>query len=147
MAYFTNKDLAVIKNYAASLNEAIRKNDLNAFFKALSVFFASIPYSVHVKQEKYYQSLFYAILDLIGATVQVEEETNDGRIDAIIKTETHIYIFEFKMDAPAAKALAQIEDKRYYQKYLLTKKKIALIAVGFNSEKRTIEEWLLKEIA
>ncbi len=96
--------------------------------------------------EKYYQSIFYVIVSLIGAYVHAEVTTNDGRIDAIIDTNSHIYLFEFKLRDSAKTALEQIESKKYYQKYLHQNKKLVLIGVSFDIEKRNIEDWLIKEI-
>ncbi len=146
MGFLTTKELAVIKNYLVLLEAAMKEHDLNSFFKTLSVFFANVPYTMQLSHEKYYQTIFYIVLNLIGARVQAEEETNDGRIDAVIETTTHVYIFEFKLDEPASKALAQIEDKQYYQKYMLSKNKVVLIGVSFDTEKRNVAEWVSKDL-
>ncbi len=61
---------------------------------------------IQLTDEKYYQTIFYVILKLIGADVGVEETTNDGRIDAVFQTPSHIFIFEFKRDESPEKALA-----------------------------------------
>ncbi len=114
MGYLTKKDIAGIKKYTLQLSAAIESNNLEDFFTSLSIFFANIPYTIQMRQEKYYQSIFYTILSLIGARVTVEEATNKGRIDAVLETSSHIYIFEFKIDGSADTALKQIEDKQYY---------------------------------
>ena len=49
-------------------------------------------------------------------------------------------------DESAESALAQIETKKYHQKYLQQGKKITLIGVQFNTEKRNLEKWLIKEL-
>ena len=56
------------------------------------------------------------------------------------ETPDDIYIVEFKLDRPAAEAMAQIKGKDYAGKYALSKKRITLIGVSFSSEKRTIVE-------
>ena len=77
--------------------------------------------------------------------MSAEVHTNKGRIDAVIKTEQHIYIFEFKLGT-AQKALAQIEDKQYYVKYLTSSQKIVLVGVGFDIDKKNIKDYLVKLI-
>ncbi len=146
MGYLTNQKLATLKNHLAQLTESLLSADLDRFFEALNVFFAAIPYTIQLPLEKYYQSLFYVILSIIGAEIHGEAHTNNGRIDAVIHTNTHIYIFEFKLNDSAESALNQIQDKHYYQKYLHDGKTINLIGVAFNAETRNIEQWLIKEV-
>ena len=71
---------------------------------------------------------------------------NEGRIDAVMKTPDHVYVMEFKRDASASEALSQIKDKKYYEKFLGSGKKITLIGVNFDSNKRTIAEYVTEEM-
>ena len=71
--------------------------------------------------------------------------TNEGRIDAVMETPDHVYVMEFKRDQSAAGALAQIKDRKYFEKFLGSGKKITLVGVNFDSDKRTIAEWLTEE--
>ena len=146
MSYLTDKGIADVKNYTTKLNQALLENNLETFFEILTVFFANIPYTMHIPQEKYYHNVFYMIFSLIGSSIRVEEPTNDGRIDAVIETPDHIYIFEFKLDESADRALKQIKDKQYYKKYLHDNKTITLIGANFNSEKRMLEDWKIEKI-
>lgn len=72
--------------------------------------------------------------------------TNIGRIDMVADTSSHIYIFEFKTRGSAQHTLKQIEDKKYYEKYLMGAKKIVMVGVKFNIDKRNVEEWVIKSI-
>lgn len=76
----------------------------------------------------------------------VEVSTNIGRIDMVIEIKNHVYIFEFKIQASAQEALSQIEEKQYYQKYLLRNKCIFLIGVFFDVKKRNLAHWIIKEL-
>lgn len=67
-------------------------------------------------------------------------------IDATLETNDALWIFEFKLNDSAESALAKIEEKKYYQKYLQTKNKITLIGVEFDTEKRNIAHWVIKEL-
>lgn len=131
--------------YTASLIKDIRTsihaNNVPDFMRLLKVCFANIPYSIKVKDEKYFQSLFYQLFLLIGAYIEVECCTNDGRVDAVIKTRTHVYVFEFKLDRGAATAMTQILDKQYYVKYQMTKLPIVIIGVNFDYDAGMITEW------
>ncbi len=128
------------------LNKALEKADFERLLTTIQIYFSQFPYTLHVSSERHYQSIFFGLLTLIGADVKAEEPTNDGRIDAVIETKTHIVIIEFKLNDSAAAALAQIENKKYYQKYLLKGKTIVLIGVQFDIDKRNITQWVIKEI-
>ncbi len=93
-----------------ALKKAINA-DLESFFTTLERYLAQIPYHMHIDAEKHYQALFFGLLTLIGAKVRVEEPTSNGRIDAVIKTDSHIYVIEFKLNDTAEFALKQIKKK------------------------------------
>ncbi|MBA3954250.1 ATP-binding protein [Candidatus Dependentiae bacterium] len=147
--YFVNSltttSVSLFSNNIFKLTQALKQNNLDLFFSTLQIFFAAIPYNMQLAQEKYYQSIFYVIVTLIGAYTHAEVTTNKGRIDAVIETTSHIYIFEFKLDQSATIALAQIEDKQYYQKYLHSTKHIVLVGASFSTQNRNIKEWIIKD--
>lgn len=133
------------KSYTGSLLNmilnAVMSNNISEFMKLLKVSFANMPCSIKVKDEKYFQSLFYQLFLLIGANIEAECCTNDGRVDAVIKTPTHVYIFEFKLDRGAADAMTQIIDKRYYLKYQSLRLPIVMIGANFDYEAGQLTEW------
>ncbi len=145
--YFTPVRKELAPNYIVELKNAVRDNKIDKFMKILKVFFANIDYDLQLKYEKYYQTIFYLVFTLIGFRIKAEVKTNDGRIDAVIETNTHTYIFEFKLFDTSKNAMKQIEDKKYYEKYLLNKKQIVLIGVGFDAETNNLkEDYIVKEL-
>jgi PD-(D/E)XK nuclease superfamily len=102
---------------------SITNDDINLFLETMQVFFADIPCGIQVPQEKYYQTIFYVLAKLLGLIAQVEVMTNIGRIHLVIETCTHIHIFEFKINQQSIHALNQMEEKRYFEKYLDSRKK------------------------
>lgn len=126
--------------------DALYDDKLDVFFETLKIFFANIPYDISSRApEETYQAIFCAILYFIGVGVTPEVRTNEGRIDAVMETPDHVYVMEFKRDQSAAGALAQIKDRKYFEKFLGSGKKITLVGVNFDSDKRTIAEWLTEE--
>jgi hypothetical protein len=134
---------AETNGYLVSLIRALRNDDFETFFDTLRIFFADIPYDLHIKKEKYYQTVFYLIFSLIGLKVETEVKTNKGRIDAVI-IDKDIYIFEFKFNGNKNKALSQINDKRYFEKYQGAGKEIYLFGVEFAD--RNVGEWAVEKI-
>jgi len=145
--YYTPVRKELAPNYIIELKNAVRDNKIDEFMKILKVFFANIDYDLQLKYEKYYQTIFYLVFTLIGFRISAEVKTNDGRIDAVIETNTHIYIFEFKLFDTAKNAMKQIEDKKYYEKYLLNKKQIVLIGAGFDTNTNNLkDDYQVKQI-
>ena len=128
------------------LMSSIRENRIGDFMKTLQSYFASIPYDIHGGDERYYQTIFFITFLLLGTAVEAESRTSDGRIDAVIATMDHVFIFEFKLDKPAPTALEQIEDKEYYLKYRLSGKAITLIGASFDQSRGKLAEWKLLDL-
>lgn len=146
MEYITNSERGVNVSYIRKLAKALNSNDLNTFFDILRIFFANIPYEITVKNEKYYQSLFFAILTLLGFQLEAEVSTNQGRIDCTIQTSKCIYVIEFKLSDSAQAALQQIVDKQYAQKYLASGKQIQLVGVAFDEKSRSIGDYVTQMV-
>ena len=138
---YSNLDGQVVTSHLFRLLEALSDNDLGKFFKNLGVFFANVPYNIQVKHEHYYQSIFHVVFTLIGVNMESESVTDKGRIDAVVKTDKYVYIFEFKLNRSAAAALKQIHDKAYYQKFLNSGREIILVGAKFSTKKHNIAEW------
>ena len=134
-----------VGSFSADLATAFLEGDLNQARKVLEAFFAGVPYTTHKKSEATFQSIFYAIFRLLGFNIEAESCTNDGRIDAVVQTEDHIYLFEFKLDKDDS-ALSQIKEKEYFKKYLLSSKKITLIGVNFDSKKGQLIDWQTEDV-
>ena len=126
---------------ARKLMSAIRKDDLSGFMTLFQSFLACIPYDIHLPHEKYYQTIFYVMFKLLGSRVEAESRTNQGRIDAYVRTAKAIYIFEFKLDKSADEAVGQIIDRRYCEKFQSSGLPIRLVGVNFDSKKGRIDGW------
>ena len=134
------KELA--QGHLAAMARALRATDIEELFRRLRIFFADIPYDIQLADEKYYQTVFYLLFRLIGIRLQVEVRTESGRIDAVVETDSTIFIFEFKLQGTAQEALDQIREKRYYEKYLADGRSILLIGAAFDPGTRNLERWV-----
>ena len=126
---------------ARRFRTAIRQDDLDGFMRLFQAFLASISYDLHLNHEKFYQTIFFVVFKLLGASIEAESQTNQGRIDAYIRTSQRIYIFEFKLNKTAETAISQIIDRRYYEMFCQSGLPISLIGVNFNSTKGQIDNW------
>jgi len=123
---------------------ALRENHPGKFIELIKNLFKGISHLIIDKKEKYFHSIFYIVIKLLGFTIETEVMTIDGRIDAVISTEKYIYIIEFKAGQDAKTALQQIKYKEYHKKYLTEKKPIMLMGINFNIEKKTIDDYLVE---
>ncbi len=139
-AAFVQKDEFEIQPEAIELRDALREERTNDFINRLQSFLADIPARLHLPKEAYYHSLVYMLLRLTGMKMLLEKETDKGRIDAVLELPDKIYIIEFKFaqvskikraETLANQALKQIEEKKYYEPYLGSSKKIILFGMGF----------------
>mgnify|MGYP003867893293 CR=1 FL=1 len=122
--------------------KSLQKCDIDAMLEHLKTFFANIPNTITLAHEKYYQTIFFTVFKLIGAMIEAEVNTNTGRIDAVVKTDKYIYIFEFKLGGTAEEAMQQIYDKQYAAPYRDDARTTTLVGVGFDRENRNIHTWL-----
>jgi len=112
--YGNNKPLS----YVNGILNAAENGDTKEIIDLLKDFFANLPYDIQIRDEKYYQSMTYAIFKMCAMDVTAEERTNIGRIDAVLKAGRHLYIIEFKLNKTAEEAAAQIDSRQYPEKYL-----------------------------
>ena len=122
----------------------LEQADLETFKKHLISVFAHIPYHNYTNNyiaqyEGFYASVIYTYLYSLNMPFVAEDCTNQGRIDMSIVVENNVYIIEFKMGT--GDGIAQIMEKKYYEKYQNQGKSIYLIGINFDAEKRNISEF------
>ena len=129
------------------ITRSLESGNIDEFISFLTTLFAGIAYPVNVntsdsllEKERYFHSIFYTILKLIGTDIEPEVLTFNGRIDALIQTKDSIYIVEFKVGS-ASTALQQIKAKEYHLKFNHLNKKIVLLGIGFDAEKKNISRY------
>jgi hypothetical protein len=125
--------------------DALLEGNVDRAMNALRTIFASIPYGIHLKDEKYYQTIVHLVFRMMGLVALSEVQTADGRIDTLVVTRKQVYCFEFKLNGSAEEALAQIDSKEYLLPWRGVGKKLVKVGVSFDYEKRNIKEWLAGE--
>ena len=145
------------KNYISAMQDALDNCDIDAMMLQLKAIYASLPYIVpHFKEgmdendkvdklnmyiERDFQNIIYVFFLLMGQPTYSEVQNCLGRADCIVETDDYVYIFEFKVDAPAAEALEQIKAHEYAARYAADKRKVVKVGVQFSRKKRNIVEW------
>lgn len=125
------------------IQSTLKQGNLSRCIDLIKSLFAGIPYSISNKQdESYFHTLFYLMLSGSGVFVETEVLTSDGRIDLTAHYPDTIYIFEFKCNQTAKKAIEQIKQKNYPQKYKHIDKPILLVGINFSLETKNVKEWV-----
>ncbi|MDR3252254.1 MAG: ATP-binding protein [Tannerella sp.] len=118
----------------------IKTLDSDGFNRSLKAMIANVPSILHDDDERYYHSLFQVWLYSLGFLIESEVPTNIGRIDAVWRMKDTIVIAELKHDrqAPLERLLAEVEtqinDKKYYERYVVESKSLILLAVAFSGK-------------
>lgn len=127
------------------LHDLLLANDFDGLRALFTAFFASIPHDWYrnnpiAQYEGYHASVFYSHFAALGLDVRLEDTTNRGRIDMAVLFNANVYLFEFKVVelAPEGKALQQLRDRAYADKYRTRGEPIHLIGVEFSRESRSV---------
>ena len=127
------------------LYRLLEANDFAGLETLFHAFFASIPYEWYTNNdiahfEGYYASVFYSYFAGLGLTITVEDSSSHGRLDMAVHFNDTIYLFEFKVIemASVGGAMAQLQEKRYADKYRGLGQPIYLIAVEFSKDTRNL---------
>ncbi|EIC21155.1 ATP-binding protein [Thiorhodovibrio frisius] len=145
---------AVEARQRKSLYRLLQQNDFAGLEALFSAFFASIPHDWYrnnpiAQYEGYYASVFYAYFASLGLDLTPEDSSNAGRLDMALRFNGNLYLFEFKVVelAPEGRALQQIKDLGYADKYRAEALPIHLIGVEFSREQRTVVGFEVESVA
>jgi hypothetical protein len=143
LEYYIRKSSDSINPSAASISLSFIKGDVEKAMDDLKSFYASIPYNIQLRDEKYYQTIAHLVFRMLGLYCISEVCTSNGRIDSIIETRGYIFCFEFKLNGTAEEALRQIDSKEYLIQWKNSGKKLFKIGAEFDFEKRNISRWIV----
>ena len=129
-----------------NLRRLMRANDFAGVEALFRAFLAGIPNEWYANTgmsgyEAHYASVFYSHFAAAGMDVRAEESTARGRSDMAVLYSGNVYVFEFKIvdrGPEGGRALAQIRERGYADKYRRPGQPIHLIGVEFGREERNI---------
>jgi hypothetical protein len=129
--------------HIGKFSEEMEAGDVDAFLTRLQGFFEGIPYDLSDRTERHYHVVFYLVFALMGQFIRTEVKSAKGRADAVVYTDTHVYVFEFKLNGTAEQALAQISEKGYAVAYQADGRAVVKVGVEFDKETRNLGRWLV----
>jgi hypothetical protein len=143
LGVLTGTNASTMVNTLYQLRYALENKNLDVFAQTIRSLLANIPSYLHIEREAYYHSLIQLLCTTLGLATSCEVVTSKGRIDLVLFTEKYIYVIELKFNTSAQKALEQIHEKKYYEKYQLSGKEIILVGLALNyKEKELSVEWV-----
>ncbi len=108
-------------NLFLKIGDCLYDGDLESFIEVSKRIFSSISYSVGSRlNEANFHTIFYLMVNAGGIPADMELLSCEGRIDMVAKVKDKIYLFEFKCNQSAEKAIEQIKEKGYID-YVLNK--------------------------
>ncbi len=147
---YANFPLDKIEPSVWDLYQLLNKGNLAEAMKQIEgilagIIYGNIPNSEEGRplREQYYQSVLYTVFILLGLHAQSEVVCATGRIDMVVTTRKHVYIFEFKVSTAgtAQDAIDQILSQGYLKKFARTKRLVHLVGISFDEKRRNIGEW------
>ncbi len=147
LADFTENNEGKVASLIFDIEDNLAANKIDDFIENINDLFKNIPYTLVEKSEKYFHSLFFLVIKLIGFHIDTEVLTINGRIDAVVKTEDNIFIIEFKINQSAKSAIEQIKNKKYADKYKIDKKPITLLGINFDVDNKKIDDYIYQKCA
>ena len=144
--YYVTPNTLATNNTVRNMARALDKEDLNLALQHLQTFLGTLPYCDNTNYEGHYQQMLFVIFTLLSAyMVDVEVRTPRGRVDMVLRTDTHLYLFELKLDKSADAAMRQIDLKEYPKRFALCGLPIVKVAINFDMDKHTITDWIVDE--
>jgi len=67
-------------------------------------------------------------------------------MDIVVETDERIFIMELKCNQDSEKAIQQILEKKYYEKYQKGGRDIFLMGINLDSDKRSLDDWQCREL-
>lgn len=142
IATMLDKDKLDSSAPVVALQQAFLKNDLDKVVQIIHALLKDVPsLLIEKNDEHFYHALVHLHFRYLGIFMDSEVHTSDGRMDAVVKTATHIYILEFKVDQSAEVALVQIKNKDYAAKYKLEGKSIIGLGINFDRVSKGVSDW------
>jgi len=129
--------------FIANFGGCLQDDKVDEALRLMRSFISGIPYDYMQEKEKSYHLIFFLIARLLCQFVDSEVKNSAGRSDMVLKTQTHIYVFEFKFQGKLDKALLQIDEKGYLIPYECDGRQVVKVAVNFSTEGHTIDGWAI----
>ena len=129
----------------AKMSAAIRRGNIDTALEMLQTYLGTVPYCAGTDSEGHYQQMLYVIFSILDNYVDVEVRTPKSRVDMVVRTDSHIYLFELKLGKSADVAMRQIDLKDYPERFALSGLPIVKVGINFDIQSHNITDWKVCE--
>lgn len=137
------------ENDSTTMLEAFAENDIEKALKVVDGLFGALPYEYFKERywigEAFYHATLFWLFRILGLKMNATIEIDQNKIDVVVETDTHIYIFDLKKSRNATIVLLQIQMRKQAPQFAHIKKEIYLVSVAFNLRKRGISDWVMQK--
>ena len=136
---FTNLNAGRINAMSGELRREFNGGNAEGIISTLRQLLSSVPYQIHLKDEKFYHGLIQMACVAAGTLYAIRIFFSIGRADIIVTTAKFLYVIELKLNQPAEIALQQIKERRYYEQFLNQGKPIILLGISVTKEPKVFD--------
>lgn len=137
----SNQALSVI-----DFKKDLVKGDPERFMERLAILLKNMPSGKN--NENVYRNFVYMLCLVSGTEAQPERQSYMGRSDLEVMTRNYVYIFEFKYDGDANRALRQIYERDYKGRFAYDSRMVFLIGANFSDKgsERGLTDWVIEKM-
>ena len=140
--YYVTPNTVATNGTVRNMARALNKQDMNLALEHLQTFLATVPYCDNTDYEGHYQQMLFVIFTLLSAyMVDVEVRTPRGRVDMVLRSSTHLYIVELKLNQSSDVAMKQIDLKEHPKRFALCGLPIVKVGINFDMASHNIKDW------
>ena len=131
LGIYANMDFTQAESFSLKLFSALNKRDIPEAVALIKSIMVRVPYSAHIKEEKFYHGLLQVLFGAASIKSHSEHLTSHARIDMVVELPILLYVIEIKVNESPEKALEQIENRKYYEALQYQNKTIVLLGLSF----------------
>lgn len=147
MSAYGNIPVSLPGPHVWKLRNAFFKNDMEEVISIVNTLFENIPGTLARKKvEADYHAMLYLVFRYMAIDAEAEVSGLRGRSDAVLKTPTHIYVIEFKLDESGQAAVDYLREKGYAEAHRHDGRPVLLLGIGFSRKKRAVANWKIEPL-
>ena len=139
-----------VSDHGWALCGLLGEHDFHGFGERLRSFLAGVPYPWHDsgdlgRYESWYASMLYMMFRTIGVDLRVEDSSSHGRSDMVVFHGGQVFVLEFKVaadegdtEAALGRAMGQMRDRGYGEKYRDRGQPVHLVGLSFGRAERNL---------
>ena len=131
----------LVRGQLGPLGQAWARQDHAGFFSRFNGLLQELNYAIIPDPHRLYQMLLHLIFTLLGYHPLSEQPTLTGRLDTVVEMADRVVILEYKLGDSATRALRQIAETGYWQRFVGKGKTVVGLGVEIDGQRRQVMAW------